>query len=157
MPQGPGPYALQAAISSLHTLAPSYAETDWEQIAALYELLARSDPSPVIALNRALAVSFAEGPEAALPLLAELESCLADYAPFHAAYADVQRRLGDGPRRARPTSARSRSPAIPASANSSSDGSAISDGPGVRRLRRVRRRDRHADALGTRACAVERA
>ena len=93
--QGPGPSALEAAISSLHTLAPTYAETDWEQIAALYDLLARSDPSPVIALNRALAVSFAEEPEAALPLLAALEASLADYAPFHAACADVQRRLGD--------------------------------------------------------------
>ena len=93
--QGPGPYALEAAISSLHTLAPTYAETDWEQIAALYDLLARSDPSPVIALNRALAVSFAEGPEAAVPLLAGLEGSLAGYAPFHAACADVQRRLGD--------------------------------------------------------------
>ncbi len=60
--QGPGAYALQAAIASLHTLAPSFAETDWEQIAALYALLARSDPSPVVALNRALAVSFAESP-----------------------------------------------------------------------------------------------
>ena len=60
--QGPGPYALQAAIASLHSLAPAYGETDWEQIAALYTLLARSDPSPVIALNRALAVSFSSGP-----------------------------------------------------------------------------------------------
>ena len=58
--QGPGAYALQAAIASLHTLAPSFAETDWEQIAALYGLLERSDPSPVVALNRALAVSFAD-------------------------------------------------------------------------------------------------
>ena len=58
--QGPGAYALQAAIASLHTLAPAFADTDWEQIAALYGLLARSDPSPVIALNRALAVSFAD-------------------------------------------------------------------------------------------------
>jgi RNA polymerase sigma-70 factor, ECF subfamily len=94
--EGPGPYALEAAISSLHSLAPSYADTEWEQIAALYGLLARSDPSPVVALNRAVAVSFAEGPERALPLLAELEGPLADYAPFHAACADVQRRLGDG-------------------------------------------------------------
>ena len=61
--EGPGPYALQAAISSLHSLAPTYADTDWEQIAALYALLARSDPSPVVALNRAVAVSFAEDPE----------------------------------------------------------------------------------------------
>ena len=67
--QGPGPYALQAAIASLHTLAPSFQETDWEQIAALYALLERSDPSPVVALNRALAVSFADSPDAALSLL----------------------------------------------------------------------------------------
>jgi RNA polymerase sigma-70 factor (ECF subfamily) len=92
--EGPGPYALQAAISSLHSLAPSYADTEWEQIAALYGLLARSDPSPVVALNRAVAVSFSEDPERALRLLEELEGPLADYAPFHAAYADVQRRLG---------------------------------------------------------------
>ena len=93
--QGPGPYAFQAAISSLHSLAPTYAETDWAQIASLYGLLANADPSPVIALNRAIAVSQAEGPEAALPLLAALEVRLADYAPFHAARADVCRRQGD--------------------------------------------------------------
>ncbi|MDP9257099.1 MAG: hypothetical protein M3Q31_11150, partial [Actinomycetota bacterium] len=93
--EGPGPYALQAAISSLHSLAPAYADTEWEQIAALYALLARSDPSPVVALNRAVAVSFSEDPESALPLLEELEGPLAEYAPFHAAHADVQRRLGD--------------------------------------------------------------
>ena len=93
--EGPGPYALQAAISSLHSLAPSYDETEWEEIAALYGLLARSDPSPVVALNRAVAVSFAEDPESALPLLEQLEEPLAQYAPFHAAYADVQRRLAD--------------------------------------------------------------
>ena len=93
--QGPGPYALQAAIASLHTLAPSFAETDWEQIAALYALLERSDPSPVVALNRALALSFADSPEAALSLLDELEGRLSDYSSFHAALADVQRRRGD--------------------------------------------------------------
>jgi RNA polymerase sigma-70 factor (ECF subfamily) len=93
--QGPGPYALQAAISSLHSLAPAYAETDWEQIAALYTLLARSDPSPVVALNRAVAVSFADGPESALPLLEALAGRLDGYAPLHAACADVQRRCGD--------------------------------------------------------------
>ncbi len=93
--QGPGPYALQAAIASLHTLAPSFAETDWEQIAALYALLERSDPSPVVALNRALAVSFADSPEAALSLLDELAGQLSDYSSFHAALADVQRRRGD--------------------------------------------------------------
>jgi RNA polymerase sigma-70 factor (ECF subfamily) len=93
--EGPGPYALQAAIASLHSLAPTYADTDWEQIAALYGLLARSDPSPVVALNRAVAMSLADSPEAALPLLAALEEPLAGYAPFHAARADVQQRCGD--------------------------------------------------------------
>ena len=70
--EGPGPYALQAAVASLHSLAPTYADTDWEQIAAVYALLARSDPSPVIALNRAMAVSFAEDAGSALPLLEAL-------------------------------------------------------------------------------------
>ena len=93
--QGPGPYSLEAAISCLHALAPTYADTDWEQIAALYALLLRSDPSPVVALNRAVAVSLAESPEAALPLLDELAGRLAEYAPFHAACADVRRRGGD--------------------------------------------------------------
>ena len=93
--QGPGPYALQAAIASLHTLAPSFADTDWEQIAALYLLLARSDPSPVIEVNRALAVSYSQAPEIALPLLDDLAGRLSDYAPFHAALADVRRRRGD--------------------------------------------------------------
>ena len=68
--------------------------TDWAQIAALYGLLANADPSPVVALNRAIAVSYADDPEAALPLLAALEARLADYPPFHAAAADVCRRAG---------------------------------------------------------------
>ncbi len=93
--QGPGPYALQAAIASLHTLAPSFADTDWEQIAALYGLLARSDPSPVIALNHALAISYSRDPGLALPLLEALAAELWEYAPLHAALADVQRRCGD--------------------------------------------------------------
>ena len=93
--QGPGPYALQAAISSLHSLAPTYAETDWEQIAALYGLLARSDPSPVVALNRAVAVSFAEDPESALPLLERWRAARRRTRRSTRRYADVQRRLGD--------------------------------------------------------------
>jgi len=93
--EGPGPYALQAAVASLHSLAPTYADTDWEQIAAFYALLARQDPSPVIALNRAVAVSFAEDPGSALPLLEPLAQALGEYGPFHAACADVQRRLGN--------------------------------------------------------------
>jgi RNA polymerase sigma-70 factor, ECF subfamily len=92
--QGPGPYALQAAIAALHSLAPTAADTDWEQIAALYGVMARSDSSPVVALNRAVAVSFAESPEVALQLLADLDAALADYQPYHAALADVRRRSG---------------------------------------------------------------
>jgi RNA polymerase sigma-70 factor (ECF subfamily) len=92
--QAPGPYAVQAAIASLHTLAPSWAETDWEQIAALYGVLARIDASPVVALNQAVAVSFASVPERALPLLTALAERLDGYQPFHAALADVCRRCG---------------------------------------------------------------
>jgi len=95
--EGPGAYTLQAAIASLHSLAPTYSDTDWDQIAAFYALLARSDPSPVIALNRAVAVSFAAGSAHALPLLGALDGQLSGYAPFHAARADVLRRLGDAP------------------------------------------------------------
>jgi RNA polymerase sigma-70 factor (ECF subfamily) len=92
--QAPGPYAVHAAIASLHSLAPTWAETDWEQIAALYAVLARIDSSPVVALNHALAVSFASGPAAALPLLEPLATRLDAYQPFHAAAADVFRRCG---------------------------------------------------------------
>ncbi|MDX6538486.1 MAG: hypothetical protein QOI71_96, partial [Gaiellales bacterium] len=92
--QTPGPYAVQAAIASLHSLAPTWADTDWEQIAALYGVLARLDPSPVVALNHAVAVSFAAGADSALPLLAALAPTLDDYQPYHAAVADVARRCG---------------------------------------------------------------
>ena len=92
--QSPGPYAVQAAIASLHTLAPAWAATDWQQIAALYGVLARIDPSPVVALNQAVAISFATAPEAAVPLLEALASRLDGYQPFHAALADVCRRCG---------------------------------------------------------------
>ena len=90
--QGPGPYALQAAIAALHSLAPTAETTDWKQIAALYGVIARSDPSPVVALNRAVAMSFSETPEEALELFAGLGDALAGYQPYHAALADVARR-----------------------------------------------------------------
>ena len=94
--QGPGPYALQAAISSLHTLAPTFAETDWEQIAALYGLLgALRSLAGDRAQPRRRGFTSRRDPEAALPLLAALATRLADYAPFHAARADVERRSGD--------------------------------------------------------------
>jgi RNA polymerase sigma-70 factor, ECF subfamily len=85
----PGPYQLQAAIAALHTGDP----TDWHEIALLYAELARLQPSPVVELNRAAAVAMAEGPELGLGLIGRLDG-LDDYAPFHAARADLLRRLG---------------------------------------------------------------
>jgi RNA polymerase sigma-70 factor, ECF subfamily len=88
-----GPYQLQAAIASLHARAPRPEDTDWPQIAALYTALLRLQPSPVVALNRAVAIAMADGPAAALPLLAPLADDLEDYHLFHAARADLLRRL----------------------------------------------------------------
>ncbi len=67
-----GPYQLQAAIATLHSQAPGFDETDWPQIAALYGVLADADPSPVIALNRAVAIGFADGPDAGLAAIDDL-------------------------------------------------------------------------------------
>jgi RNA polymerase sigma-70 factor, ECF subfamily len=93
----PGPYVVQAAIAALHSQAPAREATDWPQIAALYDELARRDPSPVVALNRAVVLSFAESPEAALAILDELagDPRLERYQPLHAARADLLRRSGD--------------------------------------------------------------
>jgi RNA polymerase sigma factor (sigma-70 family) len=75
LPRGPtGPYQLQAAIAAVHDEAPSAAATDWPQIAALYELLLQAADSPVVRLNHAVAVAMAQGPEAGLRLVAELEA-----------------------------------------------------------------------------------
>lgn len=92
----PGPYQIQAAISALHARAPSHAATDWRQITLLYGELHALQPSPVVRLNAAVALSFAEGAEAALPVLANLEKqgALARYQPFYAAHADTLRRAG---------------------------------------------------------------
>jgi len=92
----PGPYGVQAAIAALHTEATSSEDTDWAQIVELYDLLERMAGTPVVALNRAAAVSFAAGPADALPLLDELAPDLRDFGPYHAARADVLRRLGRG-------------------------------------------------------------
>ena len=91
---GPGPYALQAAIAALHAQAPRAQDTDWAQIASLYDELAGRHPSPIIALNRAVAVAMVRGPEAGLALIDELRDPLADYHLLHAARADLLRRLG---------------------------------------------------------------
>jgi RNA polymerase sigma-70 factor (ECF subfamily) len=93
----PGPYQLQAAITALHVQAPDAGATDWAQIAELYGALARMSPSPVVELNRAVAVGFAHGPEAGLELLAPLlaDAALERYQPLHAAHAELLRRAGD--------------------------------------------------------------
>jgi RNA polymerase sigma-70 factor (ECF subfamily) len=92
----PGPYQLQAAIAALHDGAASAAETDWPQIAALYGRLAELAPSPVVELNRAVAVAMARGPAEGLALLDGLagDALLDAYPYFHAARADLLRRLG---------------------------------------------------------------
>jgi RNA polymerase sigma-70 factor (ECF subfamily) len=91
-----GPYSLQGAISAVHAEAPSAAATDWAQIVALYDVLQRMDPSPVVELNRAVAVAMRDGPAAGLPLIEELlrKGDLRQYHLAHAARADLCRRLG---------------------------------------------------------------
>jgi RNA polymerase sigma-70 factor (ECF subfamily) len=95
--RAPGPYQIQAAIAALHAQAATFSDTDWPQIAALYAELARRAPSPVVEVNRAVAVGLADGPRAGLavlqPVLASGE--LAGYAPLHAAHADLLDRAGD--------------------------------------------------------------
>ncbi|MFD0030945.1 RNA polymerase sigma factor [Streptomyces sp. NPDC055059] len=93
---GPGPYALQAAIAASHAHAHAYAETNWEGIATLYGLLAARAPSPVVELNRAVAVSMAEGPAAGLALVDALagEPALRDYHLLPSVRGDLLDRLG---------------------------------------------------------------
>jgi RNA polymerase sigma-70 factor (ECF subfamily) len=88
----PGPYQIQAAINAVHSAAPAAAATDWRQILDLYNQLMSMAPSPVVALNRAVAVAEVEGPDPALTLLEDLD--LDDYHVFHAIRADLLRRLG---------------------------------------------------------------
>jgi RNA polymerase sigma-70 factor (ECF subfamily) len=89
----PGAYQVQAAIVAVHAAAPSYGETDWPQIVALYDRLMGLQPTPVVALNRALAVAELAGPAAALAELDPLGERLASYHLFHAARGDLLRRL----------------------------------------------------------------
>jgi RNA polymerase sigma-70 factor (ECF subfamily) len=88
----PGPYQLQAAINAVHCDAPTTADTDWQQIVMLYDQLMAIAPSPVVALNRAVAVAELEGADRALRLVDEIE--LRHYHLFHAVRADFLRRLG---------------------------------------------------------------
>ena len=91
-----GPYAIQAAISAVHADAREAAATDWGEIVGLYDVLARIDPSPVVELNRAVAVAMRDGPAAGLTLVDAIlaRGELADYRLVHAARADFCRRLG---------------------------------------------------------------
>jgi RNA polymerase sigma-70 factor, ECF subfamily len=87
----PGPYQLQAAINAVHADASTFEETDWSQILALYDQLLELTPTPVVALNRAIAIGELQGPAAALELVEKLE--LEGYQPFHAVRADLLQRL----------------------------------------------------------------
>jgi RNA polymerase sigma-70 factor, ECF subfamily len=91
-----GPYTLQAAIAAVHAEAPTPEETDWRQIVALYDVLARVEPSPVVELNRAVAMAMRDGPEAGLELVDRVldGGDLDGYHLAHAARADLLRRLG---------------------------------------------------------------
>jgi RNA polymerase sigma-70 factor (ECF subfamily) len=90
----PGRYQILAAINAVHTSAPDFRDTDWSQVVALYDQLIRLDPSPIVALNRAVAVAELDGPDVALAAVDRLRSALNDYDGFHATRADLLRRLG---------------------------------------------------------------
>ncbi|MGN8247190.1 RNA polymerase sigma factor [Cellulomonas soli] len=90
----PGRYQLLAAINAVHTSARDVRQTDWSQVVALYDQLVVLDPSPVVALNRAVAVAEVDGPQVALATVDRLEGALAGYHPFHATRAELLRRLG---------------------------------------------------------------
>ncbi len=92
----PGRYQILAAISAVHTSARDARDTDWSQVVALYDQLAHLDSSPIIALNRAIAVAELDGPEVALAAVDRLEHRLAGYHAYHATRADLLRRLGRG-------------------------------------------------------------
>ncbi|HWB76948.1 MAG TPA: DUF6596 domain-containing protein, partial [Nannocystaceae bacterium] len=91
----PGPYALQAAIAAVHALAPSSAATDWPQLVGLYDRLVVLVPTPVVALNRAVAVAFARTPADGLVEVERLADALAEYPLFHSTRADLLRRCGE--------------------------------------------------------------
>jgi RNA polymerase sigma-70 factor, ECF subfamily len=90
----PGPYQILAAIGAVHTSARDIRDTDWSQVVALYDQLVSLDPSPIVALNRAIAVAELDGPEVALAAVDRLQLRLAGYHAYHAARADLLRRLG---------------------------------------------------------------
>jgi RNA polymerase sigma-70 factor (ECF subfamily) len=91
---GPGPFALQAAIAALHCQAVRAEDTDWPQIVRLYDVLERLQPSPIVSLNRAVAVAMVDGPREGLNLIDTLAGDLESYHLLHAARADLLRRAG---------------------------------------------------------------
>jgi RNA polymerase sigma-70 factor (ECF subfamily) len=95
--RAPGPYQVQAAIAAVHAEAERFALTDWSQIALLYGELGRWTPSPVIEVNRAVAIGLADGPRAGLAVLEPVlaSGALTGYAPLHAAHADLLDRAGE--------------------------------------------------------------
>ncbi|HEX6577353.1 MAG TPA: DUF6596 domain-containing protein [Jiangellaceae bacterium] len=90
----PGRYQILAAINAVHTSARDIRDTDWSQVVALYDRLVRLDPSPIIALNRTIAIAELDGPEVALAAVDRLDGALARYHAYHATRADLLRRLG---------------------------------------------------------------
>ncbi|SER23387.1 RNA polymerase sigma factor [Actinokineospora terrae] len=90
----PGRYQLLAAINAVHTSAPTFTTTDWPQVIALYDQVMRVDPSPIVTLNRAIAIAELHGPEPALDAIAPLAPALSHYRPYHATQADLLRRSG---------------------------------------------------------------
>jgi RNA polymerase sigma-70 factor (ECF subfamily) len=90
----PGRYQILAAINAVHTSARDVRDTDWSQIVQLYDQLVRLDPSPIVALNRSIAVAELDGPEVALATVDRLQGALAGYHAYHATRADLLRRLG---------------------------------------------------------------
>jgi RNA polymerase sigma-70 factor (ECF subfamily) len=92
--QAPSRYQILAAINAVHTSARDMRDTDWSQVVALYDQLARLDPSPIVVLNRAIAVAELDGPQVALAAVDRLEDKLAGYHAYHATRADLLRRMG---------------------------------------------------------------
>ncbi|WP_433139536.1 RNA polymerase sigma factor [Actinomadura nitritigenes] len=90
----PGRFQILAAINAVHTSARDVRDTDWSQVLALYDQLVRLDPSPIVALNRAIAVAELDGPQVALGIVDRLEDKLTGYHAYHATRADLLRRLG---------------------------------------------------------------
>jgi len=90
----PGRYQVLAAINAVHTSAPDMRDTDWWQVVALYDQLVLLDPSPIVALNRAIAVAELDGPDVGLAAVDRLEPSLAGYHAYHATRADLLRRVG---------------------------------------------------------------